>query len=96
MARVTNDMSDLEAVPYFLWNEETTVARLREILSDPAHPLRAIYAARVMRDGRVTDLWSFLRPQDVKTMWPQVERHLGKRRAFWRFLLETWTAQGAV
>lgn len=89
-------MNELEAVPYFLWNEETTVGRLREILSSPDHPLRPIYAARVMREGRVRDVWSFLTPREVAALWPQVRPHLGRRREFWRFLLDTWQACGAI
>jgi len=96
MARISTDMSDPEAVPYFLWNEETTVSRLREILGDPDNRLRPIYAARVMREGRVRDVWSFLTPRDVVALWPQLHQYLGRRRAFWRFLLDTWQASGAV
>lgn len=96
MARFATDMNDLDAVPSFLWNEETTVRQLKAILDDPLNPLRALYTARVMREGRVADLWAFLSPRDVAALWPRVEPHLGKRRQFWRYLIDTWRQAGAI
>lgn len=88
--QMTTDLSELDKVPYFLWNEETTVRELRLILSNPDDVLRPLYAARVMREGRVRDVWAFLTLQDVVKMWPQLERHLGRRRRFWQFLMDAW------
>jgi len=96
MLPLTTDLSDLDGVPYFLWNEPTTVRRLREILSDPENVMRPLYAARLMREGRVLDVWQFLTLQDILALWPQVERHMGRRRDFWRFLLDTWKEIGAL
>lgn len=96
MSSLTTDLSDLDKVPYFLWNEQTTTRELHDILSRENDALRPIYAARVMREGRVRDVWEFLTPRDVLTLWPKVERHLGRRRKFWRFLLDTWTQLGVI
>ena len=66
--QMTTNLTELDKVPYFLWNEETTVRELRDILSNPHDVMRPLYAARVMREGRVRDVWHFLTPQDVVTV----------------------------
>jgi hypothetical protein len=96
MPRRTRDMNETDAVPYFLWNENTTVGELRAILQNPEDPARAIYAGRVMREGTVADVWQFLTPREVEALWPRVQRYLGRRRNFWKQLLEAWKSHGAL
>ena len=96
MAHLTTDLDDAAAVPYFLWNEPTTVAELRRILADRSHPARSVYLARMMREARVRELWKFVSLRDVVEAYPQVRPHLGRRRRFWDFLLERWQALGLI
>jgi len=67
------------------------VAELRSRLaSGPTERLRLL--GKVLREARDTDVWRFTTPGEVTTLWPQLQRHLGRRRAFWQFLLERWRA----
>jgi hypothetical protein len=89
-------MDDPSVRPYFLWSENTTVAELHAILDDPENPARSLYLARLMREATVEEVWKFVTPAEVAAAWPQVQVHLGRRRRFWRFLLDTWKAHGAI
>jgi len=89
--RLSMDLDDPQAVPYFLWDEPMSVAELRSRLaSGPTERLRLL--GKVLREARDTDVWRFTTPGEVTTLWPQLQRHLGRRRAFWQFLLERWRA----
>jgi len=60
MTKLTRDLDSPEGVPYFLWSENTTVGELRDILSSPDSPDRALYIARLLREAKVSDIWKFL------------------------------------
>lgn len=90
------DLDDPEAVPYFLWNEETTVAELHAILRDRGDPTRPIYLARLMREASVPEVWKFVTPRAIMETWEEVRPHLGRRRRFWEYLLDVWERRGAV
>jgi hypothetical protein len=38
----------------------------------------------------------FTTAEEVNSRWDQIERHLGRRRDFWRFLLDRWREQGLL
>ncbi len=90
------NVDDNDSVPYFLWNEKTTLAQFRQILANRLEPDRPLYLARLMREGRVEDVWKFLQPKDVDRVWDEVAPHLGYRREFWRYLLDVWRRHGAL
>jgi hypothetical protein len=88
--RLSLDLDDAEAVPYFLWDEPMTVAELRSRLAGATKPERQRLLGRILREARDPDVWRFTTPGEIEASWPELERHLGRRREFWRFLLERW------
>ncbi|MHB2020007.1 MAG: hypothetical protein ACYCW6_23970 [Candidatus Xenobia bacterium] len=97
MGQLSTDMDDPDARPYFLWSENITVARLRDILRGSEGPyLQEVYAGRILREARLHEVWKFLTPQDVVEFWPRVEKHLGRYRGFWEYLLRTWRQHGLL
>lgn len=96
MAHLTRDLDHDEGIPYFLWSEETTVEELRSILSSNDNPERVIYVARLLRDGKISDVWKFLTPQEVADAFDDVSLHLGRKKAFWAFLLSVWRKHGVI
>ncbi len=93
---LSSEMGDPGAVPYFLWDEPMTVAELRARLLRGSRPERIRLLAKILREARDTEVWSFTTPEDVATDWQALAVHLGKRRAFWEFLLRSWVAQGRL
>lgn len=89
-------LDDPKAVPYFLWDEPMTVAALRDRLRSASPPERMRLLAKVLREARDTDVWRFTSPVEVVAHWPELSRRLGRRKAFWEFLLEAWREQGLL
>ncbi len=88
--RLSLDLDDPEAVPYFLWDEPVTVAELRSRLAHADRPERLRLLGRILREARDPDVWRFTTPAEVAASWPELQRYLGRRRAFWEFLLGRW------
>jgi hypothetical protein len=85
-----------DAQPYFLWDVPITVAELRQRLRHPEPRERALWMARVMREARYDDVWRFLSLRDVLEHYDLIQRHLGRRRRFWDFLLDGWRDDGLL
>jgi hypothetical protein len=79
-----------QAVPYFLWDEPMSVAELqcRLLTGSPDERIRLL--AKVLREARDTDVWRFTTPHEIVRLWPEISLRLGRRRAFWEFLLARW------
>ena len=88
--RLSLDLEDESAVPYFLWDDPMTLSEFRSRLHRAGRPERTLLLGKVLREARDTDVWRFTTPAEVRELWPELERHLGRRQAFWRFLLGRW------
>jgi len=93
---LSTNLDHADAWPYFLWDEPVTVAELRQWLRHPDRATRALWTARVMREARYPDVWRFIELGQVLDLWPLLERHLGRSRAFWTFLIEGWRSDGLL
>jgi len=65
MGGLSTDFSDEGERPYFLWDEDTTVAAFRRALatSEPSEWCRLV--GKLMREARDTDVWRFVSVGDV-------------------------------
>ena len=93
---LSTDLDDPGAVPYFLWDEPMTVSELRRRLADGSSAERARLLGKILREARDPDVWRFVSPQEVVEAWSQLEGLLGRRRAFWEYLLGAWAEQGLI
>lgn len=82
--------------PYFLWDVDLSDAELRERLHHPDPAIRAQWQGRVLREARYPDVWHYLTLDEVLRDWTLIERHLGRRRAFWKWLIEGWRKDGLL
>lgn len=73
-----------------------TVAELKEKLASASDEERMRLLGKVLREARDTDVWFFTTPQEVVLQWNRIERHLGRRRAFWKFLVAQWRELGLI
>jgi hypothetical protein len=89
-APLSSKLDDPQAVPYFLWDAPMTVAELRSRLATGGEAERMRLLGKILREARDTDVWHFTTPAEVAAAWPTLQRLLGRRRAFWRFLLGRW------
>jgi hypothetical protein len=93
---LTTDLDDPEGVPYFLWDAPLKMAELRQRLDHGTTGERTLLLARILREARDTEVWRFTTPAEVIALWPKLTLHLGRRRAFWDFLLSRWQELGLV
>jgi hypothetical protein len=93
---LSSDLDDLEAIPYFLWDEPMTVAEFRRRLNTGSIPEQNRLLAKLLREARDTDVWKFTSPTEVWRRWHAVAAQTGRRRAFWEFLLGRWQSEGLI
>jgi hypothetical protein len=76
-----------ETRPYFLWWCNATVGDLRNHLRDPDPDTRAYWMGALLREANTRDVWLYVSPDEIRSMWPRLVRHLGRSREMWAFLL---------
>ena len=93
---LSTNLEDPSAIPYFLWDEPMMVSELKERLrtASPSEQIRLL--AKVLREARDSDVWKFTTPDEVWRRWPLVSAQLGRRRRFWKFLLNEWQREGLI
>jgi hypothetical protein len=96
MPQLSTDLDDAEAQPYFLWDQSITYRQLREKLRAEDLDERALWIGRVMREARYRDVWRLVRLREVLALLPRIERHLGRSRAFWLWLIDGWRSDGLI
>lgn len=96
MNTLSTDLSHGSAVPYFLWDEPLTVDELKEKLRSASVEERNRLLGKILREARDTDVWQFTTPREVWRNWADLEKHLGRRREFWKFLFEFWEKENLL
>lgn len=82
--------------PYFLWDEDVSIAELRAVLAGPDGPARDRLLGKMLREARDLDVWRFIRPSDVAAALDRLRPRLGRRYRFWRFLIDGWRSDGLL
>ena len=90
------DLSNPDTIPWFLWDQPMRVADVHRVLSEGSASARRRLLARILREARDTEVWAFTTPDEVSREWDRLAPMLGKRRAFWAWLLAKWKEQGRL
>jgi len=85
-----------DEVPYFLWDRHVTVGRLREALGNRGDPQHVSLLRVLLREARPDEVWAFVTPQAIAREWADVRDGLGRRRAFWEWILGEWRTHGLL
>ncbi len=93
---MTTDMTRGDRRPYFLWDEDVSIDELRAVLRSGPETERLRLLGKMLREARDVDVWHFVTPDEVARALPHVMRRLGRRRAFWEFLIGGWREDGIV
>ncbi|MBN9165696.1 MAG: hypothetical protein BGO98_10995 [Myxococcales bacterium 68-20] len=94
---ISLDTSDADAVPYFNWDAPVTNGAVRRALADGTEDDKLFWTARILREARYPDVWSYLRlRRDVLPRWDRLRPQLGRRRPFWEFLIGRWRDDGLI
>ena len=96
MRPMTIDLDRGDARPYFLWDEDLSIAELRERLAGPDRRERLRLLTKLLREACDLDVWRFVTPQEVAEALPAIVGRLGRRRRFWEFLIQGWREDGIL
>ena len=96
MRPLTTDLDRQDARPYFLWDENLTNAELQRRLHGSDRHERLRLLAKLLREARDIDVWKFVTPMEVANALPEIAGRLGRRRAFWEFLIQGWREDGIL
>ncbi len=83
----SDEILDESARPYFLWWTVASVGELRRHLASADADERAYWMGALLREANTRDVWSFVGPDAIRALWPKLERHLGRARSMWAYLL---------
>ena len=83
----SEDLLRDETRPYFLFWTDVTVGGLRTLLRSPDLAERAYWTGALLREANTRDVWLFVKPAEVRALWPHLLRYLGKSRPMWAYLL---------
>jgi hypothetical protein len=84
------------ATAWFTWDSPVDAGTLRERLRHPDRAVRAQWQGLVMREARFTEVFEWLSLDEIVRDMPCIERHLGRRKAFWQWLLDGWRRDGLL
>ena len=96
MRPLTAEMACGTLRPYFLWDEDLSIDELRAVLRGAEGPVRDRMLGKLLREARDLDVWYFVTPAEVASALPRLGRRLGRRRAFWEFLIGGWQQDGLL
>lgn len=96
MRPISTDLDAGHLRPYFLWDEDVSTDEFRARLLGPNEHDRLRLLAKLLREARDTDVWKFVTPDEVARALPAIRRRLGRRAAFWEFLIEGWRDDGIL
>lgn len=82
--------------PWFLWDVDLSEAELRARLRHPDPAVRAQWQGTVMREARFREVFDDLTLDEIARDFSQIERHLGRRREFWKWILEGFRRDGIL
>lgn len=95
--RISRDVLAPDAVPYFNWDAAVTNEAVRRALREGTEEDRLYWIARIMREAQYNDVWQYVSLRgDLLPRWDVVRPRLGKRRAFWEFLIDRWRHDGLL
>ena len=93
---LTTDLEQSDLRPYFLWDEDVSVAEFRAVVAAPDNHRRDQLVGKMLREARDIDVWRFVSPEEVARVLPRLGRRLWRRRRFWQFLIEGWRDDGLL
>ena len=96
MRGLTTDMRRGDLRPYFLWDEDVSIDELRAALAEPDGFRRDQLLGKMLREARDLDVWKFVTPTEVARVLDRLERRVGRRYAFWKFLIDGWRSDGLL
>ncbi len=81
---------DAQGRPYFLWDVDMTLDAFTTKLREETPAAKAYLIGKLMRQAKPDDVLTFVTVDEIVAAWKDIDRYLGKKREFWRWLVEYW------
>jgi len=81
--------------PYFLWDTDLTRSGFERVLREGSDVQRAHMIAKLMRQAKPDDVFTFVSLARIRADWSRIEPALGNAREFWAWLLDEWDRSDA-
>jgi hypothetical protein len=81
---------DPQGRPCFLWDMELTLEEFKDKLRGGSPAVRAWLVGKLMRQARPDDVFQFVTRAEIRDLWPDVSRYLGRSREFLTWLMTRW------
>jgi len=85
-----------DEIPYFSWDRSLTAGAIKQSLRTLKAFEWSRLAAWIMREAAFADVWQFLKPKEVYENYRDLEPFLGRRKAFWKYIMSTWHELGKI
>lgn len=82
--------------PWFLWDVDVSDAEFRARLRHEDPNIRAQWQGVLLREATFREVWKYVTLREVLANWDNIRRHLGRRRAFWEWLINGWREDGIL
>ncbi len=56
--------------------------------------IQSYLTAKIMRQAKPDDVFTFITLHQIQTLWPLLKKYLGKKLEFWSWLLSMWNNHG--
>ncbi len=73
-----------------------SVGKLKERLRTASGLEWVRLAAWIMREASFPEVWQFLSPAEVAARLAELEPLLGRRKAFWKYIIGAWHELGKI
>ncbi len=93
---LTKDLTRDDLVPYFFWDEDISVGELKATLQRGPSFERDRLLGKMLREANDRDVWRFVKPVEVAAELERLERRIGRRYGFWKYLIDGWRRDGLL
>jgi len=83
---------DARGRPYFLWDEDVSLAGFRERLAVPG--AGDYWLATLLRQAKPDDVYGFVSLPEIAQRWASVRAGVGRMREFWEWRVRRWQTHG--
>lgn len=94
--KITNNISDEEAIPYFMWDYLLTNKKIKEILQSSDEEKKIWLIAKILRDARFEDIKKLLKINEIYKYKEKLKYRLGHRKKIWDFLFNKYKEYGII
>lgn len=82
--------------PWFLWDVDVTEDEFKARLQHEDPGIRAQWQGALLREAPYREVWRYVSLREVLANWALIQRHLGRKRAMWEWLIDGWRRDGLL